>query len=416
MEPIAGEVVLTDYSAVQEALFDRHLSRSFDKRSFVEGNIRDGHVSIMHGAEHRARRRIENTQFRIDELRHYEHVLFPPVVDRFLASAVQEEEVDLFRLGGSLAVVLAAKRAGFDFDMGNRQDLEDLVAYVEAFSQISAIIDSRDPEAVRQMAKKVLRDFKNQFGMPSLRRRKTLLSAYQRGELGEDDLPHDIMTTLLQHHADPRLNLKDDFAIIRGAAIYLQGGTHTSAQTLINCLDLLFDARETRPEYWDRIVQDTAFAQRCMHEALRLRPTTPRAKRRAEEPTAISGSAIPEGTMVILDFYSGNRDAGVFGSDAEEFRPDRLIPDRVNRWGLSFGAGPHACPGRTVAAGLPQARADAELDVDHLYGLVPLMLQAIVRADPEPHPHKPQARDDRTERFTRWNEYWVVFGRNAGPS
>jgi hypothetical protein len=49
-------VVLRGYDAIRQALFDPNLSRTFDTRSYEEGNIRDGVVSVSHGALHRALR------------------------------------------------------------------------------------------------------------------------------------------------------------------------------------------------------------------------------------------------------------------------------------------------------------------------------------------------------------------------
>lgn len=410
VEPITAEIVLDDFELIQQALFNRHLSRTFDKRTYEEGNVREGVVSILHGKVHRNRRRIENTQFRVDQLKLYERELFPPIVEQFVTDATRSGEADLFPLGELLAVVLAAKRAGFDFDMDNRDELMDLVHYVTAFSQASAIIDARDPDAVREMVYEALANFKDQFGMPSLERRQAILDRFGRGEIPEDDLPHDILTNLLRHRDDPEMELTDDFRIIREAATYLQGGTHTSSQTTINAFDLLFDLEDPR-DYWERLKTDRAFAQRVMHETLRLRATTPRAKRRAEEATTVGDIEVPAGAMVVLDLMVGNRSKEHFGADAEEFNPDREVPERVPRWGLSFGAGPHICPGRNVAGGLPQADLPSEDDLgeNHLFGLVPIMLQAIAKREPRRHPDKPQARDDRTERFTRWDEYWVVF-------
>ena len=99
--------------------------------------------------------------------------------------------------------------------------------------------------------------------------------------------------------------------------------------------------------------------------------------------------------------------ANLFGADADAFNPDRELPSRNPLWALSFGAGPHICPGRKVAGGLHQT--GGELTDDHLYGLVAMMIQTVMRHDPRRHPSKPQAKDDRTERFTRWREYWVEF-------
>ena len=409
IEPITAEIVLDDFDAIKQALTNPHLSRTFDKRTYADGNVRAGVVSIMHGPAHRDRRRLENMQFRPDHLKLYEQELFLPILEQMVARVAATGEADLFLLGERLAIVLAAKRAGFDLDIEDHQAHEEIVAYVDEFSQASAIVDARDPDAIRVTVKEAHAGFHEQFGVPAIERRRQALAALERGEIDEDDLPHDILTTLLRHRNDPKLGLSEDSVIIREAGTYLQGGTHTSAQTLINAVDLLLDSGSSHPEYWDRVKNELAFAQRCMHETLRLRPTTPKAKRRAEEATTVSGIEIPEGALVVLDLVKANRDPRLFGEDAEEFNPDRRLPSRNPQWGLSFGGGPHICPGRKVAGGLQQAGPDAELRSEHLYGLVAMMIQEVVRRDPDRHPNKPQSRDDRTERFTRWREYWTIF-------
>ena len=410
VEPITTEIVLSSYEQIVQALTNPHLSRTFDKRSYAEGNVREGVVSTMHGRAHRNRRRLENAQFRPDALATYEQDLFPPIAERFVSEAAAHGEADVFVLGEMLSIVLAAKRAGFDFDDTNRDEHDDIVRYVDEFSQASALVDARDPDAIRSAVKKAFAEFADQFGRPSMDRRLRALAAAERGDIPRSEVPHDILTALLQHRDDPELNLTDDLVIVREAATYLQGGTHTSSQTLINALDLLFGARESRPDYWERIKTDLGFAQRCMHETLRLRPTTPRAKRRAEEATTVTEIDVPQGALVILDLHTANRDPDIFGPNADQFDPDREVAGRLPRWGLSFGAGPHICPGRKVAGGLPQTEAfDSRRADDHLYGLVAMMIQTVAKREPVPHPDKPQARDDRTERFTRWAEYWVRF-------
>jgi len=179
---------------------------------------------------------------------------------------------------------------------------------------------------------------------------------------------------------------------------------------LINALDLLLDVRAGRPDFWERVKTDLGFAQRCMHETLRLRPTTPKAKRRAEEATTVGDIKIPQGALVILDLYSANRNTEIYGEDAGDFNPDRESAGRTPLWGLSFGGGPHICPGRKVAGG--QQHRGEELSEDHLFGLVAMMIQSVVRRDPDRHATKPQSKDDRTERFTRWRDYWITFNTN----
>jgi cytochrome P450 len=400
-------IVFDDYDEIREALFNKDLSRSFDKRTYADGNVRDGVVSIVHGATHRARRRVENAEFRADRLRLYERDLFPGVLDEMLDRLVVEPEVDLFALGELLSVVLAARRAGIDHD-GSAEQLEALVGYVNAFSQASAILDARDPDAVRAMARDAWARFEREFVRPSWERRADAVAQFLGGTLPDGQLPHDILTVLLVHRSDPAVALGDDGRIVREVGTYLQGGTHTSSQTVINTLDLMFPAFESEPGLRERVIADRLLAQRCIHEALRLRPTTPKIKRRAEDDTTVGGRRVPKDALVVLDVATANRDPRLFGEDADAFNPDRRLGEDVARWGLSFGGGPHQCPGRSVAGGFPVPPSFEPGD-DHLYGLVALMIQAVLRRGVRPDPAREPVRDTRTERYTRWSEYPVIF-------
>ena len=104
----AGELLrFDDFDEIRKALYHPALSRTLDRRSFEEGNPRAGILSLLHGDEHRDRRRLENPLFRRAALVEYEQVLFPKilaeVLDRGAVGAV-----DLFDLAGSVTVVLAA--------------------------------------------------------------------------------------------------------------------------------------------------------------------------------------------------------------------------------------------------------------------------------------------------------------------
>lgn len=395
------------YEDIRAALFDPNLSRSFDKRSYEDGNIRSGIVSIAHGATHRARRRVENTQFRADVLRLYERELFPRVMNELLDVLIDQERVDLFPIGEMLSVVLAARRAGIEYDTSSLDDLRKLVHHVDLFSQGSAILDAKDPDRVRAEVRETYTQFERDFVRPAWDRRAAQIDAVTRGDLPEDQLPHDILTILLLHRDDPQIALDDEGRVVREVATYLQGGTHTSAQTLVNALDLIFATPDPVPTI-DRFAADPLFAQRVVQETLRLRPTTPKMKRRAEADTVIAGRAIPKDALVVLDVVAANRDASLFGERPDEFDPDRTIDPSVARWGLSFGGGPHQCPGRAVGGGFP-IPADFQVDDEHVFGLVALELQAVARRGVRPDPERAPERDLRTDRFTRWLHYPVRF-------
>lgn len=408
LERFTDTVVFDQPDAIREALFNPDLSRTFDSRSYEEGNIRDGVVSITHGPVQRARRRVENTQFRPGLLRLYERELFSRVLDTLLDLLIADGRGDLFAIGELMSVVLAARRAGIDVEPDALDDLRRLVEYVDVFSQGSAILDARDPDAVRALVYRTYEAFEREFVRPAWARRAASLPVRDGGNGHGTPVP-DILSALLLHREDPALAL-DDGRIVREVATYLQGGTHTSAQTLTNAFDLMF-GEPAGEALVERASGDLAFAQRVVHETLRLRPTTPRIKRRAEADTLVAGVAIPRDALVVLDAASANRDPALFGPDADAFRPDRVLDPAVPRWGLSFGAGPHQCPGRSVAGGFPVPNDGAPGD-DHLFGLVARMIRAIAERRPAPDPEAVPRRDTRTERHTRWASYPVRFSRS----
>jgi cytochrome P450 len=401
-------IVFDRYEEIREALFDANLSRTFDDRSYAEGNIREGVVSVSHGPVHRARRRVENTQFRSDVLRLYERELFPEVLTSLLDRLIDAPSVDVFTVGEQLSVVLAARRAGIDVDDSDLGQIRELVHYVDVFSQGSAILDAHDPDAVRALVYETYETFERDWIQPSWARRAELIERERRGEIAADDLPHDILTALLRHRDDPQIELADTGRVTREVATYLQGGTHTSAQTLVNALDLIFAEGEGAAGIVARAADDLAFCQRLVHETLRLRPTTPKMRRRAIASTTVAGRPVAAESVVVLDVVAGNRDVHLFGDNPDAFDADRNVDPSVARWGLSFGAGAHQCPGRSVGGGFP-APAHGDLSEDHVFGLVALEIREICRRGPRPDPERAPERDVRTERHTRWARYWVRF-------
>ncbi|KAM0304944.1 hypothetical protein ACHAO8_011335 [Botrytis cinerea] len=58
----------------------------------------------------------------------------------------------------------------------------------------------------------------------------------------------------------------------------------------------------------------------------------------------------PKDTLLFVSIWALHRDKAVFGSDAEEFNPDRWSVIKPRRWQyMPFGGGPRACMGREMA-------------------------------------------------------------------
>jgi cytochrome P450 len=412
---MASEIVFDQHADIREAFYNPHLSRGVDERSFEEGNQRAGVLSVLHGKEHKERRRLENKLFRGSTLIEYEVELFPGIVQQICdRSAVGD--VDLLKLNGSLAVVLAARRAGLDHD-GSPEQLQELWGHAVTLAQAAALQDVViDEEAVRAEVAETLVRFDEKYVTPSRRRREELLDAIERGETDEP-ASHDLLTVALQQRRRGGDSL-DDALLVREAGLYLHGGSHTSAQTACNAFYYLLGLDGVdRSGLLERVAASPLLAQKVVHETLRVRPMTPRIKRRAVESTAVAGVEIPKGARVVLDIYRANRDPALYGDDPEAFDPERVVRDDVPLWGYSFGAGPHICIGRSVAGGLPLHGAQIREGVadKHLYGLVAHMVQAVAARGVMTVPEDPPVRDERTTRGSRWLRFPARFPERVSP-
>ena len=94
-----------------------------------------------------------------------------------------------------------------------------------------------------------------------------------------------------------------------------------------------------------------------LRESLRLSPTVPSIALAAKEDTVLGGKYyIKASTPIVALFAAVHRDPSVYGSDADDFRPERMLDgefERRNRqfpnsW-KPFGNGMRACIGRSFA-------------------------------------------------------------------
>jgi cytochrome P450 len=91
-----------------------------------------------------------------------------------------------------------------------------------------------------------------------------------------------------------------------------------------------------------------------LHEILRLEPVVGRLRRRTTAPLTLpSGDddavTVPAGELVDILLDSTNLDARAVGARPEQICPGRAMTEGAGPPGLSFGDGPHKCPGAHVA-------------------------------------------------------------------
>ncbi|WP_433059505.1 cytochrome P450 [Dactylosporangium sp. CS-033363] len=90
-----------------------------------------------------------------------------------------------------------------------------------------------------------------------------------------------------------------------------------------------------------------------LHELLRLEPVVGNLKRRTTAPITVPDGAgtttIPAGTLVDVAVHETNLDPSAVGPAPGEVCPGRELARGVPPMALSFGDGPHCCPGAHVA-------------------------------------------------------------------
>ncbi len=80
----------------------------------------------------------------------------------------------------------------------------------------------------------------------------------------------------------------------------------------------------------------------ALEEILRIDDPFVSNRRVTTRDTVVEGERIAEGTRVVLNWTSANRDPEVFGE------PDAFNPGENSADNLVFGVGPHVCPGRAL--------------------------------------------------------------------
>jgi cytochrome P450 len=397
-------VTIDTYEGARDAYREKQLRQAlYDAGDVVMADV----LVNLHGDEHRARRRLENRLFRRDSNARYERELFPPIVEETLAPFVAAGHAELVGLSHQMMMNLAAFTAGIDRPRRTPDETLHLYSYMMRFIEGATLAHyAGDREAKRAEVAAALDAFDREFLQPSIARRRSALARLDAGEITEDDLPRDVLTVLLRNRDE--LRLPSD-VVLRETCFYLLAGAHTSATAFVRTLDAIFGMLDDAPADAERARTDMAFLQRCVHETVRLQPSSPVAMRWAlDDITLKGGQSVARGDKVVVDLHAANRDPSVFGEDADRFDAHRVLPPGVAPWGLSFGLGMHACIGQELAVGVDEDGTTA--DADHLYGLVPVAVRAVLQAGGRPDPAHPARLDPESERGY-WAAYPVVFGR-----
>ncbi|CAB4872075.1 unannotated protein [freshwater metagenome] len=388
-------VTLSTFAEVREAMRAKDLRQAlYDDGALVMADC----LLDLHGPEHRDRRRLENRLFRRETFEDYETNLLPRAIAEAVDPLAAVGRGDLVQIGYRAVMHLTALIAGIDVVPATADRLEYIV---KVFSKgATAVHATGDRTELFAEVAAALAEFDELFFQPSAARRRQALADVAAGVISSNELPRDVLTTLLQNV--DALDLPDE-VMRREVSFYLQAGGHSTANALTHTLNELWSQGD--PEFVELARRDPSVLQRCAHEALRLHPASPVAWRRSLAPVELrSGVEIAENVLVVLDIEAANREESLWGADSDQFDPYRVVPEGIHAWGLSFGAGTHACIGMELDGGVPAEPGDAV----QLFGTVALLGSALLRAGAAPDPAEPPVIDPGSARL-HYSRYPIVF-------
>ena len=170
-------------------------------------------------------------------------------------------------------------------------------------------------------------------------------------DAGRDEHPDEVLTKLVQLEVDgTRLSRRQVRALVRNL---ITGGLTTTSQLLGNMIHHVL----TEPGLEAAVRSNPQTMTNAIEESLRLRPPVMFIVRGCVRPTEVGGCPVQAGERVIVGTASANRDEQLF-DDGASFRADRENADEH----LTFGYGPHVCPGATLARIVARIGVETLLD------------------------------------------------------
>lgn len=152
------------------------------------------------------------------------------------------------------------------------------------------------------------------------------------------DSPTDDVLSGLLHSSVDGAQFTDEQVISHVRLLFAVGAT-TTVHAIGNMLSTVL----RRPELWARLRDDPDVRPGVVAESLRFEPPLGALPRFVPERVEIDGYDLPAGSFAVLGIAAANHDPALVA------QPEVFDPDREHHEIVTFGFGPHFCPGSHLA-------------------------------------------------------------------
>ncbi|MCB2059887.1 MAG: cytochrome P450 [Novosphingobium sp.] len=326
LKPHEGSRVVGTFGAAREILRSPKVRQAGATAEMVDLS-KPNEISFffLDGDLHRRRRAAVAGLFAPKTIVTRHHAVMNRTMDAIVAKLQKQGSAPLDELSWQMAVDVAADIVG----LTNSDSNENLA------NRVKAVLDSsieRKPGLLNNLI-------------------FTIKSVFRVGKFWK----HDLLPAIEARRIEPKDDVisymvKENYSkkgMIMECLSYGGAGMMTTREFIVMCAWHMFEKPELRERFLTGSEEDQ-FA--ILEEILRLEPVASLLHRRAEEKVeGAQGGEMAEGEVVCVNLREANTDEAITGPCPYELDPDRAKRMKVVGPYLSFGDGPHRCPGAQVA-------------------------------------------------------------------
>lgn len=297
----------------------------------------DMSLFYLDGEPHRKRRRAIAPYFTLKAIETRYLPIMEQTADQLLAAISGQGDVRLDKIAFQYAVAVAAEVLGLD-----HTDLAGLTARIEA----TIATDETSQRPIKESGDAAIREYYETDIVPAI--------AARRKTPGDD-----VISRLIE------AGCSDSFIAteVRG---YSFAGMVTTRELIVMCTWYLIEDPALAGRYR---TADKRGQLAIIEEILRLEPIVGYIKRRAASDLDLPvAGVITQGSSITIDVRKVNTDEAATGPCPHAVNPDRAATSAPGSSFMSFGDGPHRCPGAQLAL------AEARVFLNHLLALPNLRL------------------------------------------